>query len=79
MPRAGLWKGWDFINNTSRAGYTEKMTLEQSLAGEGVSRGAEAMVLGRGSSLRRLAMCLRSREEASVAERWESGQEGSRR
>ena len=27
------------LNNTSRRGSTEKMTLEQSLAGEGMSRG----------------------------------------
>lgn len=48
------------FNNTSRGGSTEKMTLEQSLAGEEVSHGAEAMVSGRENSLRRLAMCLRS-------------------
>ena len=58
-------KGWGWgmsanFNNTSRGGSTEKMTLEQSLAGEEVSHGAEAMVSGRESSLRRLAMCLRS-------------------
>lgn len=42
-------KGWGWgmsanFNNTSRGGSTEKMTLEQSLAGEEVSHGAEAMV-----------------------------------
>ena len=37
------------------------------------------MILGGGSSLKRLTVCLRSREEASVAQQWEPGREGSRR
>ena len=63
--RMKIEKGWGWgrsanFNNTSRGGSTEKLTLEQSLAGEEVSHGAEAMVSGRDNSLRRLAMCLRS-------------------
>ena len=57
----GKGVGWERsadFNNTSRGGSTEKLTLEQSLAGEEVSHGAEAMVSGRDNSLRRLAMCL---------------------
>ena len=47
--RESTAKGWGWgrsanFNNTSRGGSTEKLTLEQSLAGEEVSRGAEAIV-----------------------------------